>query len=130
MSVYLSVGTPQTELTPAELQQHLSTALEKLGTRKRVLVVPPDQTRFHSHAGELTNYAYQYYGDRIWAVLPALGTHAAMSPAQLTHMFGDMPQDLFHAHNWRTGIETLGEVPAHFIHEQSEGKLNYATPRK
>ena len=31
-------------------------------------------------------------------------------------------------HNWRTDIETLGEVPAEFIHEQSEGKLNYAWP--
>jgi nickel-dependent lactate racemase len=31
-------------------------------------------------------------------------------------------------HNWRTDVETLGEVPAEFIHEQSEGKLNYAWP--
>ncbi len=43
-------------------------------------------------------------------------------------MFGDIPQDLFHVHNWRTDIETLGEVPADFIHEQSEGKLKYAWP--
>ncbi len=43
-------------------------------------------------------------------------------------MFGDMPQDLFHAHNWRNDIETLGELPAEFIREQSEGKLNFAWP--
>jgi len=39
-----------------------------------------------------------------------------------------VPHDLFRVHNWRTDIETLGEVPAEFIHEQSEGKLNYAWP--
>ena len=31
-------------------------------------------------------------------------------------------------HQWRTDVETLGEVPAEFILEQSEGKLNYAWP--
>jgi len=31
-------------------------------------------------------------------------------------------------HNWRTDVETLGEVPAEFIREQSEGKLSYAWP--
>jgi nickel-dependent lactate racemase len=43
-------------------------------------------------------------------------------------MYGDMPLDLFQVHNWRTDIETLGEVPAEFIREQSEGKLSYAWP--
>jgi len=31
-------------------------------------------------------------------------------------------------HNWRSDIETLGEVPAEFIVEQSKGKLNYTWP--
>ena len=31
---------------------------------------------------------------------------------------------LFRVHNWRTDVETLGEVPAEFVREQSEGKLN------
>ena len=43
-------------------------------------------------------------------------------------MFGEVPLDLFRVHNWRTDIETLGEVPAEFIREQSEGKLSYAWP--
>jgi nickel-dependent lactate racemase len=43
-------------------------------------------------------------------------------------MFGDIPQNLFHVHNWRTDVETLGEVPAEFIYEQSEGKLSYPWP--
>jgi nickel-dependent lactate racemase len=51
-----------------------------------------------------------------------------MKPAQLEHMFGEVPQDLFRVHNWRTDVETVGEVPAELIHELSEGKLNYAWP--
>jgi nickel-dependent lactate racemase len=43
-------------------------------------------------------------------------------------MFPGVPQELFRVHNWRTEIETLGEVPAEFIREQSEGKLDYAWP--
>jgi nickel-dependent lactate racemase len=51
-----------------------------------------------------------------------------MSSAQLTRMFGEVPQELFHIHNWRTDIETIGEVPAKFIEEQSEGKLHFSWP--
>jgi nickel-dependent lactate racemase len=128
MSLFLSVGGPETELTSADLRLHLSEALGRLGVRNHVLIVPPDQTRFHSRAGELTQFAYEYYGDRIWAILPALGTHTPMSTEQLSRMFGDIPQDLFRVHRWRTDIETLGEVPCEYIQELSEGKLDYTYP--
>lgn len=106
----------------------LTGALQKLGLRSRVLAVPPDLTRIHSQAGVLTQMAHQYYGDRLAAVLPALGTHAPLRPDQIRHMFGDIPEDRFLVHNWRTDVETLGEVPAQYIREQSEGKLDYAWP--
>ena len=128
MSLYLSTGSSTTELTPSQLKELLFQALGALGERRRVLAVPPDQTRAHSRAGELTRYAWEYYGDRMQAILPALGTHSAMSPTSLSHMFGEVPHDLFRVHNWRTDVETLGEVPAEFIYQQSEGKLNYSWP--
>jgi nickel-dependent lactate racemase len=128
MSLYCSIGSVDLDMTPKQLNDLLVEGLAKLGPRNKVLAVPPDQTREHSRAGELTHYAWQYYGDRLKAVLPALGTHTAMRPDQITHMFGDMPQNIFRVHNWRTDIETLGEVPAEFILEQSEGKLSYAWP--
>lgn len=128
MSLFCAIGSPDTDLFPQQLQQLLCDALAKLGQRSRVLAVPPDQTREHSRAGQLTNYAWQYYGDRLKAVLPALGTHTAMRSDQIARMFGDVPQDLFHIHNWRTDVDTLGEVPSDFIREQSEGKLNYSWP--
>jgi nickel-dependent lactate racemase len=128
MSLYAAKGSPDFEISPAEMQSLLFEALGQLGERRHVLAVPPDLTRRESRAGELTHCAYDYYGGRLEAVLPALGTHAAMSPTQLTSMFGKMPNELFRVHNWRTDTETLGEVPATLIQEQSEGRLNYPWP--
>ena len=128
MSLYCAVGSAESDLSSQRLKDLLAESLSKLGERNRVLAVPPDQTREHSRAGELTRYAWKHYGDRLKAILPALGTHVAMRPEQISHMFGDVPQELFRVHNWRTDIETLGEVPAKFVREQSEGKLNYAWP--
>jgi nickel-dependent lactate racemase len=128
MSLYLAIGTPETTLDSEQLNALLVETLGKLGPRNQVLALPPDLTRAHSRAGELTRFTWQYFGDKLKAILPALGTHVAMSPKQLTDMFGDVPHNLFRVHNWRTDIETLGEVPAEYVREQSEGKLNYAWP--
>jgi nickel-dependent lactate racemase len=128
MSLYCDTGGVETDLSPQELHALLVESLAKLGERKRVLIVPPDQSRVHSRAGDLTRYAWEYFRDHVHAVLPALGTHAAMQPEQIARMFGAMPQELFRVHNWRTEVEFLGEVPKEFIHEQSEGKLNYPWP--
>ncbi|HWY21340.1 MAG TPA: lactate racemase domain-containing protein [Candidatus Acidoferrum sp.] len=127
MSLYCATGGVESDLFP-QLQNLLAENLAKLGQRNRVLIVPPDHSRVHSRAGDLTHCAWQYYGDRLQAVLPALGTHAAMQPEQIARMFGTVPQDLFRVHNWRTDVETLGDVPAEFIRQQSEGKLNYVWP--
>jgi nickel-dependent lactate racemase len=128
MSLYCSIGNVEADLSPEQLRELLTESLAQLGERSRVLAVPPDQSREHSRAGKLTSYAWSYYGDRLKAVLPALGTHTAMRPDQIARMFPDVPLELFRVHNWRSDIETLGEVPAEFIRDQSEGKLSYAWP--
>jgi len=128
MSLYCAQGSPDRELSSSELRDFLSAALEKLGRRRKVLAVPPDQTRTASRAGELTRYAWEYYGEGLSTVLPALGTHKAMSAEQIAGMFGNVPPGLFHAHKWRDEVETIGVVPREFIHEQSEGKLDYEWP--
>jgi nickel-dependent lactate racemase len=128
MSLYCATGSPETDLSPWQLEELLTQSLAQLGSRNKVLAIPPDQSREHSRAGALTGYAWRYYGDRLQAILPALGTHTAMRPDQIRHMFGDLPQNLFRVHNWRTDVETVGEVPAEFIHQQSEGKLSYPWP--
>lgn len=128
MSMYFSKGSATTELSGDDLRQGLVTALEALGTRRKVLAVPPDFTRFHSKAGELTRYAWEFYGERLTDILPALGTHVPMTREEIAKMFCDVPQRLFRVHEWRHGLATLGEVPAEFIREQSQGMLDFSWP--
>lgn len=128
MSLFFAAGSSTTELSPAEIKAGLFAALDTLGVRKRVLAVPPDFTRVHSKAGEVTELAWRFYGDALADVLPALGTHKPMTDKELTTMFGETPKDLFRVHDWRNDVVTLGEVPSEFMLEVSEGKLDYSWP--
>lgn len=128
MSLFLNLGNENLEPSPAELAEGLLQALRALGHRSRVLVVPPDFTRYHSRSGELTSAAYQFYGSRLQAILPAVGTHAAMTPEQLGKMFRGVPTSLFRTHDWRKDVVRLGEVPSEYVREVSEGKLDYTWP--
>ena len=124
--VYYQRGSEQEILREEDLRAGLHEALGRLGTKRKVLALPPDFTRFHSHAGVLTRHAWEYYKDRLTDILPALGTHSPMQEKDIRTMFGETPLNLFRVHDWRNDIVTLGEVPAAFIHEQSEGKLDYS----
>ncbi len=128
MALLCSEGSETMELSPGRLHGLLAEALDRLGERRRVLVIPPDASRIHSRAGELTQMAHQLLGDRLRAILPALGTHAPMPEAALGRMFGTIPRSLFRVHHWRDDLVTLGEVPASFIAEQSESRLDYTWP--
>ena len=128
MSLYYASGSPEKEFSAAEAKAALFSALDKLGARKKVLAVPPDFTRMHSMSGQLTEYAWNYYGEALTDVLPALGTHRPMNDHEIQVMYGPTPRDLFRVHDWRNDIVTLGEVPGEFIREVSEGKLDYPWP--
>jgi nickel-dependent lactate racemase len=123
-----SRGSEQDNLSAEDLKAGLREAFDKLGPKKKVLAVPPDGTRFYSRAGDLTRFAWQYYGQAMTDILPALGTHFPMTEAEITRMFGDVPVSLFRKHNWRDDIVTLGTVPSSFISEVSEGKLDFEWP--
>ncbi|ASB47869.1 lactate racemase domain-containing protein [Alkalitalea saponilacus] len=126
--VYFQRGSATDELSSNDLKSALFTALEKLGTRKKVLAIPPDFTRFHSKAGELTAFAWQYYKENLTDILPALGTHVAMTGEEINHMFPGVPHDLFRVHDWRNDVVTLGTVPGEYINEITEGRINYDWP--
>ena len=126
--LYFSRGNENDVIDADALKQGLYAALDKLGAKGKVLALPPDITRFYSRAGELTRYAWQYYGAALTDILPAIGTHFAMTEAEIEKMFGDVPAGLFRQHDWRGGLATLGEVPAEFVKEVSEGKLDFSWP--
>jgi nickel-dependent lactate racemase len=126
--LYYSRGSENDNLGAEDLKQGLCEALDRLGSKQKVLALPPDITRFYSRAGELTRYAWEYYGDKLTDILPAVGTHFAMTEPEIERMFGDVPVSLFREHDWRGGLATLGEVPAEFVREVSEGKVDFAWP--
>jgi nickel-dependent lactate racemase len=126
--IYYQRGSIFEDLSLLDLKNGLSEALDKLGQRKRVLIVPPDFTRFHSRAGDLTSLIHQYYGNGIKDVLPALGTHSPMTSDQISAMFKDVPQDLFRIHDWRNDVVTLGTIPSEYISMITEGAVHDAWP--
>jgi nickel-dependent lactate racemase len=126
--IYFKSGSENTVLNSEDLEAGIVTALEKIGARKKVLVVPPDCTRFHSRAGELTSFIYKYYKNKLKDILPALGTHSPMTDLQLSDMFRGVPKSLFRTHDWRKDVVTIGTVPAEFISEITNGALNYPWP--
>ena len=126
--IYYENGSISANLSAGDLKKGLFQALGSLGKREKVLAVPPDYTRLPSRAGELTEFAWQYYGEKLTDILPALGTHTPMTDEQISHMFGDTPRHLFREHDWRNDVVTLGTVPAEFVSEVSEGAVSYPWP--
>ena len=126
--LYYQRGSENENLSAKDLKEGLFQALDALGAQKKVLAIPPDITRFYSRAGELTEFAWQYYGETLTGILPALGTHFAMTEAEMDRMFGDVPHALFREHDWRNDLVTLGRVPGDFVKEVSGGKVDFDWP--
>lgn len=112
-------------LDSGELRRALEHSLEGLTLRK-VLIVPPDYTRMYSGAGSITSIYYDLLKDRCEIdILPALGTHEPMTRAECLAFFGEVvPFEKILVHHWKTDVVKLGEVPASFVSEVSEGLVN------
>ncbi len=119
--IYLTAES-ENGLSQAEIKSALLKSLEGR-TLKKVLILPPDFTRFHSGAGFITNVYYHTLtkqGVQV-DIMPALGTHVAMTEEQWNAMFGDIPFERMLVHKWRTDVVKLGEIPADFLSEITDG---------
>ncbi|MBR5970449.1 MAG: DUF2088 domain-containing protein [Lachnospiraceae bacterium] len=116
------VAEAETGLTEEEIREALAQSL-KGRSPKQVLILPPDFTRFHSNAGFITRVYYQLLTEMGAEVdiMPTLGTHDPMTPEQIKAMFGDIPQERFLVHDWRNDVVKIGEAPAEFLEEITEG---------
>lgn len=128
MTIVFARGGRDYDLGEADFREALQAVFDHCGEPRRVLALPPDHTRSDSRAGELTCLAHQMLGPRLTDVMPALGTHEAMSAKELNHMFPGLPHDLIRVHRWRDDVQTLGEVDAQFVSDATGGL--YAAPWK
>ena len=105
-------------------------SLEKICAKpKKILLLPPDITRAHSGAGWITEELYKFYSEFADVhLIPTLGQHVPHTPEQNKWMFGSVPEEKIHAHDWRRGSKKIGEVPAGFVKEVSKGKADWPIP--
>ncbi|MBD3309433.1 DUF2088 domain-containing protein, partial [candidate division KSB3 bacterium] len=88
---------------------------------KRMLLIPPDMTRLHSDAGNITQIIYKKFSSSIHIdIMPAIGSHFAMTEEEIREMYGaEIPLERFLVHDWKNEVTVLGEIPADEIQKIS-----------
>jgi nickel-dependent lactate racemase len=61
-------------------------------------------------------------------VLPALGTHIALSDAERERMFPGMQENLFSVHDWRNDVVELGRIEREWVEKATGGAVSYDWP--
>ena len=134
---YLALGNAQNALSLEELDDRFTAALSQvlagLGTGGPVLILPPDSSRIHSQAGLLTSIAVRELGRpaspySLGAIMPALGTHHAVTEAERRRMFTHCPADRFLVHDWRDGVLELGRLEAPLVAALTQGAASFEWP--
>jgi nickel-dependent lactate racemase len=112
------------------MRQTAEEAKKRLSAKpKRVLLLPPDITRAHSGAGRLTEMLYRIFAEEAEVhVIPTLGQHVPHTPEENRRMFGSIPAERIHAHDWIGGSVRVGEVPADFVKEKTGGAADWPIP--
>ena len=118
--LFKEASTPE-GLSDAEIRallQEWASLRERPG---KMLIIPPDITRFNSYAGPIVKILFDMFPDVDIDVMPALGTHVPVTEEEMDKMYPGVPHDKFIAHNWREDIVHIGDVPADFVEKVSEG---------
>jgi nickel-dependent lactate racemase len=118
----------------AEVEQACARLLDEARSRiakdfRRVLLLPPDLTRAHSGAGWITETIYNLLPKSCDVhVIPTLGQHVPHTEAENKWMFGSIPNERIHAHDWRNGVVPVGKIPDEKVSETTGGKANWDIP--
>lgn len=112
------------------MEQTVAEARQRICAKpKRVLLLPPDITRMHSGAGRLTEMLYKLLADEADVhVIPTLGQHVPHTPEENRQMFGSIPNERIHAHDWRGGSVHVGELSGRFVDETTQGAADWPMP--
>jgi nickel-dependent lactate racemase len=123
------IGRPEIE---SLLDRTVEQARRRLGIAelRRVLLLPPDITRAHAGVGWMTEHLYRTLtaaGAEV-QVIPTLGQHVPHTAADNEWMFGSIPPERIHAHDWKNGVTHVGTVPAEFVKEATGGAADWELP--
>lgn len=121
----------QGSISDQQLDTIIEQMMEKVSKRrelKRVLIIPPDFTRFHSRSGEITSKLYSLLGDAVSLVLPALGTHYGMTDEEKKTMFKGVPLSIIHDHDYKTEVVELGRIEKEEVFRISRGAVDFDWP--
>jgi nickel-dependent lactate racemase len=127
MAIFVSRGDATAELSQQDVEDYLGEFLAGLAMKPRkVLLIPPDFSRYHSAAGEICALLYRRLSlEADVALLPALGTHRPMTAAEMNRMFPGVPHERIRVHDWQKGLVQMGEIPGRRLRELSGGKVDY-----
>jgi len=115
------------------LDRTVAEAKQRLGIAElnRVLLLPPDITRAHAGVGWMTEYLYNQLSEHGAAevhVIPTLGQHVPHTLQDNRWMFGSIPEERIHAHDWKNGVVHVGTVPAELVKKATGGAADWEMP--
>jgi len=128
---YYKEGELISEKSQKEMMERLiNEAGERFGRSiRKVLLLPPDITRYHSGAGKITNMLYHILGsDCHIDIIPTLRQHVPHTPKENKWMFGDIPQSCFHVHDWQSSCTMLGKISKEFVKYVSNDYADWSIP--
>ena len=124
--IFFTEGHKDAEIKPDKVSELVNALLEKLGDLDRVLVLPPDTTRMHSFAGEISCMIYEKLKERSHIrIMPTIGTHAPLTAGEMNSMFPGIPHELFIQHNWKKNLARLGTIAGEKVSELTGGLVDW-----
>ena len=99
--------------------------LEKLGNLNRILILPPDLTRYHSYAGEITCMLYNKLKNSSYIeIMPTIGTHLPLTEEETEMMYKGIPHKIFRRHDWKNDVVKIGTIPSEVVGKMTDGLVD------
>jgi len=131
----LSIENIKEELTEEQLKEIVKESLKDLSFTKKVLLIHPDYTRT-DFTDKLIPLIYQELKNKGMTKIDSLnagGTHRAMTEKEIRSKLGLSSQINFnnyynHEYSNPQKLVTVGEIPASFVAEKTQGELFQSIP--
>jgi len=131
----LSIENLNGELTDEQLEEIVKEGLKDFSSAKKVLLIHPDYTRT-DFTDKLIPFIYKELKNKGMSQIDSLnagGTHREMTEEEIRSKLGIPSQINFdnfynHEYNDPQKLVTVGEIPASFVAEKTQGDLSQSIP--